>query len=85
MPQPAQLDPRGLGRAILIVDLQVTLGTAAGKVGNSMDFFILKPMDLAKGNHKLFTEVNNRGDKLFGAFNLSAPPAIRARPPTLAV
>ena len=36
-----------------------------------MDIYILKPIDLSKGNHKLFMEVNNRGSKLFGNFNRS--------------
>ncbi|WP_332369176.1 hypothetical protein [Spirosoma telluris] len=36
-----------------------------------MDIYILKPIDLTKGNHKLFLEVNNRGGKLFGGFNKS--------------
>jgi hypothetical protein len=39
-----------------------------------MDVYILRPVDQARGNHKLFFEVNNRGSKLFGAFN-GAPPA----------
>ena len=65
-----EVDPADPGNA-LIVDLRLAPRTAAGKVAYSMDFFILKPVDLAKGNHKLFMEVNNRGRKLFGAFNLS--------------
>jgi hypothetical protein len=34
---------------------------ADGKVTYSMDIFILKPIDLTKGNHRLFIDVNNRG------------------------
>jgi hypothetical protein len=55
----------------LIVDIGLAPRTASGTVAYSMDFFLLKPIDLAKGNHKLFVEVNNRGTKLFGPFNLS--------------
>src|SRR5260370_7188559 len=36
-----------------------------------MDICILKPIDSSRGDHKLFVEVNNRGGKLFGPFNLS--------------
>ena len=38
----------------------------------SMDFYILKPSDPSKGNHKVFYEVNNRGGKQFGGFNGSS-------------
>jgi hypothetical protein len=37
-----------------------------------MDFYILKPINLADGNHKVFFEVNNRGNKLFGTFDESS-------------
>ena len=34
------------------------------------DVYILKPVDLAKGNHRLFFEINNRGNNLsFGELN----------------
>ncbi|MFL5389603.1 MAG: hypothetical protein ACJ79C_12810, partial [Myxococcales bacterium] len=56
----------------VIVDIGLAPRTASGTVGYSMDFFLFKPIDLAKGNHKLFMEVNNRGTKLFGPFNLSS-------------
>src|SRR5260370_14013501 len=36
-----------------------------------MDIDLLKPSDSSRGNHKLFVEINNRGGKLFGPFNLS--------------
>ena len=42
-----------------------------GKVEYSFDFYILKPVDLSKGNHKVFYEAPNRGAKLFGDFNRS--------------
>ena len=35
------------------------------------DIYILKPVDLDNGNHRLFMEVNNRGGKLFGRLNNS--------------
>ena len=35
----------------------------------SFDFYILKPVDLAKGNHKMLYEPPNRGRKTIAAFN----------------
>jgi Alpha/beta hydrolase domain len=58
-------DPRNA----LITDIELAPRTAGGKVAYSMDIYILKPVDLNKGNHKLFMEVNNRGGKLFGNSN----------------
>lgn len=60
-------DPRNQ----VITDLALAPKNARGRIEYSMDIYILKPTDLAKGNHKLFVEVNNRGGKLFGAFNQS--------------
>jgi hypothetical protein len=57
-----------------IVDLGKAPQNNRGQVEYSTDFFILKPIDLAKGNGALFYEVNNRGRKLaLGDFN-DAPP-----------
>src|ERR1700688_1967216 len=62
-----------------IVDVGLAPRNAKGKVEYSFDFYILKPTDLSKGNHKVFYEAPNRGSKLFGNFNRSAggndPPA----------
>jgi len=41
---------------VLIVDLQLAPRNAEGKVEYSFDFYILKPIDLAKGNHKMLYE-----------------------------
>ncbi len=57
-------DPRNA----LITDIELAPFTA-GNVTYSMDIYILKPVNLSQGNHKLFFEVNNRGNKLFGNFN----------------
>lgn len=65
-----ELDPAD-ARNATITDLQLAPRNVRGNIEYSMDIYILKPVDLAKGNHKLFMEVNNRGGKLFGAFNLS--------------
>lgn len=61
-------DPRNA----LITDIELAPQDAAGKVAYSMDIYILKPVDVSKGNHKLFFEVNNRGNKLLGNFNRSS-------------
>lgn len=58
-------DPRNA----LITDIELAPRNAGGKVEYSMDIYILKPIDLSRGNNKLFMEVNNRGGKLFGPFN----------------
>ena len=57
------------GRNAVITDIQLAPRNARGMVEYSMDIYILKPINLANGNHKLFIEVNNRGNKLFGNFN----------------
>lgn len=66
-----QLDPNDPKNQV-IADIGLAPRNAAGMVEYSMDFYILKPSDAAKGNRKLFFEVNNRGSKLFGTFNQSA-------------
>lgn len=65
-----EIDPDDPRNAV-ITDLQLAPRNARGRVEYSMDVYILKPVDLARGNHKLFFEVNNRGLKLFGALNQS--------------
>lgn len=65
-----ELDPDDPRNAI-ITDIKLAPRNLRGNVEYSTDIYILKPIDLAKGNHQLFVEVNNRGNKLFGAFNQS--------------
>jgi hypothetical protein len=50
-----ELDPNDPGNAV-IVDLQLAPRNARGKVEYSFDFYILKPIDLSKGNHKMLYE-----------------------------
>ncbi|GAB3959270.1 alpha/beta hydrolase domain-containing protein [Spirosoma harenae] len=66
-----ELDPNS-PENVLITDLNLAPRNAKGMVEYSMDIYILKPIDLGKGAHKLFLEVNNRGGKLFGGFNKSS-------------
>src|SRR5712671_2084577 len=65
-----EVDPRDPQNALL-TDIELA-PTKAGKVTYSMDVYILKPVNRDNGNRKLFFEVNNRGNKLFGPFNLAA-------------
>ena len=47
-----------------ISDLQRAPRNARGKVESWTDFFLLKPVDAAKGNGVLLYDVNNRGNML---------------------
>src|SRR3982751_6417175 len=47
----------------LIVDIGLAPRNTAGNVEYSFDFYILKPIDLSKGNHKMMYEPPNRGGK----------------------
>ncbi len=66
-----ELDPTNPKNA-LITDIQLAPRNARGMVEYAMDIYILKPIDLTKGSHKLFLEVNNRGGKLVGGLNKSS-------------
>jgi hypothetical protein len=61
----AEVDPADPKNAI-ITDIALAPRNAAGKVEVSFDFYILKPIDLSKGAHKLMYEPPNRGRKLWG-------------------
>jgi len=50
-----------------IVDLQLAAPNARGNVDYSFDFYILKPIDLSRGAHKVMYEPPNRGNKLWFA------------------
>ena len=63
-----ELDPKDPKNKI-IVDLQLAPRNAAGKVEYAFDFYILKPIDLSKGNHKMLYEPPNRGRKTIAALN----------------
>jgi Alpha/beta hydrolase domain len=63
-----ELDPNDPKNAV-IVDLQLAPRNAEGKVEYSFDFYILKPIDLTKGNHKMLYEPPNRGRKTIAALN----------------
>jgi hypothetical protein len=63
-----ELDPNDPRNAV-IVDIALAPEMPMAKSSTSHDFYILKPIDLSKGNHKVFYEPPNRGGKQFGSFN----------------
>src|ERR1700761_8315505 len=65
------LDPKDPKNAV-ITDLALAPLDANGLVDYNVDFYILKPTDLSKGNHKVFFELVNRGGKQFATFNGSS-------------
>ena len=58
-----EVDPADPRNAV-ITDIELAPRNANGKVEYSMDIFILKPMDLRRGNHTVFLDMNNRGTML---------------------
>ena len=63
-----ELDPNDPKNKV-IVDIQLAPRNASGKVEYSFDFYILKPVDLSRGNHKMLYEPPNRGRKTIAALN----------------
>ena len=64
-----------------IADLALGPRSAAGLVESSADFYLLKPVDPARGNRRLLLDVPNRGRKVaLGMFNS----AVRVPDPTTA-
>src|SRR5207249_3716462 len=63
-----ELDPKDPRNRVL-VDLQLAPRNASGKVEYSFDFYLLKPIDLSKGSHKMLYEPPNRGRKTIVALN----------------
>ncbi|MFO1185953.1 MAG: alpha/beta hydrolase domain-containing protein [Bauldia sp.] len=59
------LDPHNA----VITDIALAPRNAKGNVEYSTDIFILKPVDLAKGNHRMFVDYNNRGAMRLGTIN----------------
>jgi hypothetical protein len=66
-----ELDPNDPKNDV-IVDIQLAPKNANGKVEYAVDFYILKPTDLSKGNHKVMYEPPNRGRKTHAALNRGA-------------
>ena len=57
-----EVDPKDPLNAV-IVNLDKAPRNARGMVEFSAPFVVLKPADLAKGNHKIFYAINNRGNQ----------------------
>jgi alpha/beta hydrolase family protein len=51
----------------LIVDIELAPRNAKGLVEYSFDFYILKPIDLRRGNHRVMYEPPNRGGKTWAS------------------
>jgi len=66
-----ELDPNDPKNAV-IVDIKLAPRNARGKVDYAFDFYILKPIDLSKGNHKVMYEPPNRGRKTHASLNRGA-------------
>ena len=66
-----ELDPNDPKNAV-IVDIALAPKNPDGKVEYAFDFYILKPIDLSKGNHKVMYEPPNRGRKTHAALNRGA-------------
>lgn len=62
-----EVDPADPKNA-LITDIGLAPQNARGNVEYSFDFYILKPIDLTKGAHKVMYEPPNRGSKLWANF-----------------
>lgn len=56
-----EVDPNDPLNAV-IVDLDRAPRNARGRVEFSAPFFLLKPVDMARGNHKIYYTINNRGN-----------------------
>jgi hypothetical protein len=63
-----ELDPNDPKNAV-IVDIKLAPRNARGQVEYAFDFYILKPIDVSKGNHKVMYEPPNRGRKTHGSLN----------------
>ena len=56
-----------------VVNLDKARKNAKGLVEFSTPFFIIKPVDMARGNRKIFYGINNRGNKLEWAWHTISP------------
>ncbi len=69
------LDP-ALPQNRVVVDLPLAAKNARGEVEFTADFYLLKPVDPARGNGRLFYEVGNRGGKgMLPTFQKAVPSA----------
>jgi hypothetical protein len=77
-----EVDPRDPLNAI-VVNLDKAPRNARGMVEFSSPFLILKPVDMARGNRKIWYGINNRGTCLEVAFRAFPLPAFTCNPLTV--
>jgi hypothetical protein len=63
-----EVDPNNPQNSV-IVDIGLAPLNGNGKVQYQHNFYILKPLDLSKGNHKMMYEPPNRGGKTYQTLN----------------
>src|SRR5215472_330851 len=68
-----EVDPTSPQNAI-ITDIQLAPRNAKGNVVYQHNFYILKPLDLSHGNHKMMYEPPNRGGKTYQTLNNTTLP-----------
>src|SRR5712692_6645715 len=68
-----EVDPNDPKNAV-IVDIGLAPRNARGNVEYSFDFYILKPIDLSKGAHKVMYEPPNRGNKTWASLGRVSVP-----------
>jgi hypothetical protein len=66
-----EINPNDPKNAV-IVDITLAPRNARGQVEYAFDFYILKPIDLSRGNHKVMYEPPNRGGKTHASLNRGA-------------
>ena len=66
-----EIDPLDARNAV-ITDIQLAPRNARGMVEYAHNFYILKPLDLSRGNHKMMYEPPNRGGKTHVTLNRGA-------------
>ncbi len=59
----------------MIVNLDKAPRNARGMVEYEADFFLMRPLDAARGNHKIIFDVTNRGRKIIHWRLMDAKPA----------
>ena len=68
----------------VIVNLDKAPRTPSGKVGFTSPFYILKPLDMRRGNQKILYGINNRGNKLEYAWRAHLPAGTNNNDPVTA-
>jgi len=76
-----EVDPGDPHNAI-IQDLDLVPTNEAGNVEFSTDIYILKPVNMRRGNGKIFFEVNNRGNKISLPLMNDTPPGSNNNDPS---